>query len=68
MCFCRKRNTTRREKKKKSVFITGGSRGIGAAAVRNIIEQDYETAFFYRESDEAAKDLQEETGGGRNSV
>ncbi|MFR1724859.1 elongation factor P 5-aminopentanone reductase [Emergencia timonensis] len=47
---------------KKSVLITGGSRGIGAAAVRKFIEQGYETAFFYRESDEAAKALQEETG------
>lgn len=60
--FCRKRNTTRRDKMKKSVLITGGSRGIGAAAVRKFIEQGYETAFFYRESDEAAKALQEETG------
>lgn len=47
---------------KKSVLITGGARGIGAATVRKFIEQGYETAFFYRENDEAAKALQEETG------
>ena len=47
---------------KKSVLITGGSRGIGAATVRKFISEGYDAAFFYQRSHEAAKALQEETG------
>ncbi len=47
---------------KKTVLITGGSRGIGAAAVRLFTKNGYETAFFYRKNQEAAKALSEETG------
>lgn len=47
---------------KKSVLITGGSRGIGAATVRKFTNEGYDAAFFYRENHQAAKALQEETG------
>lgn len=47
---------------KKSVLITGGSRGIGAAAVKKFVREGYAAAFFYRENVEAAKALQAETG------
>ena len=46
----------------KTAFITGGSRGIGAAAVRAFVAQGYRVAFFYRQNHEAAKTLAKETG------
>lgn len=46
----------------KSVLITGGSRGIGAAAVKAFAAAGWKTAFFYRENTEAAKRVSEETG------
>ena len=45
-----------------TALITGGSRGIGAAAVRAFINAGYRTAFFYRSSESAAQALAAETG------
>ena len=45
-----------------TVLITGGSRGIGAEAVRTFSKAGYRTAFFYRASEEAAQKLAAETG------
>jgi len=42
--------------------VTGGSRGIGAAAVRAFCAAGYRVAFFYRENDGAAAMLAENTG------
>ena len=44
----------------KTVFITGGSRGIGAAAVRLFHSRGYNTAFSYKESTDKAKELEAE--------
>ena len=38
----------------KSVFITGGSRGIGAACVKKFAEAGWNVAFTYKENEEAA--------------
>ncbi len=38
----------------KTALITGGSRGIGAACVRAFRQAGWQTAFFYRQSREAA--------------
>lgn len=46
----------------KTALITGGSRGIGAAAVRAFCAAGYTVAFFYRENEAAAKSVAEETG------
>lgn len=46
----------------KSVLITGGSRGIGAAAVRAYAKLGYTVAFFYKSSHVQAKALALETG------
>ena len=45
------------------VLITGGSRGIGAAAVRAFARAGYRVSFFYEKSREAAEALAAETGG-----
>ncbi len=42
---------------RKTVLITGGSRGIGAACVRAFAEAGYATVFLYNRSGEAAKAL-----------
>ncbi len=47
----------------KTVFITGGSRGIGAAAVRLFHSRGYNTAFSYKESTDKAKELEAELHG-----
>lgn len=44
------------------VLITGGSRGIGAAAVRAFARRGDEVAFLYEKNHEAAKRVAEETG------
>ena len=44
------------------IVVTGGSRGIGAAAVRAFCAAGYRVAFFYREDGAAAARLSEETG------
>lgn len=45
-----------------TVFITGGSRGIGAACVRAFASAGWQTAFTYRASRETAGALAQETG------
>jgi len=46
----------------KNVFITGGSRGIGAAAVRAFAALGMNVAFTYKSSPDAARALSLETG------
>lgn len=46
----------------KTVLITGGSRGIGAAMVRLFSEKGYRVAFTYKSSKEAAERLSKESG------
>ena len=48
--------------KEMSVFITGGSRGIGAACVRLFAKSGYRTVFVYHQAHKAAKKLALETG------
>lgn len=56
-------------KSSKSVFITGGSGGIGRACVKLLAAQGYKVAFTYNKNEEAAKKLIEELGGaGAESV
>lgn len=45
-----------------TVVITGGSRGIGAAAVRRFAARGDRVVFFYEKSHDRAKALAEETG------
>lgn len=45
----------------KHVLITGGSRGIGAAAVRAFCNSGYRVTFFYLKNEEAANALSAET-------
>ena len=45
-----------------TALITGGSRGIGAAAVRAFTNAGYRSVFFYRSSEAAAQALAAETG------
>ena len=46
----------------RTVLITGGSRGIGAACVRRFASAGDRVYFFYRSSEEKAKTLSSETG------
>lgn len=46
----------------KQVLITGGSRGIGAAAVRLFAKEGYRVAFLYEKAHEAAQRISAETG------
>ena len=46
----------------RKVIVTGGSRGIGAAVVKKFAENGDRVAFFYKNSDEAAKKVASETG------
>ena len=46
----------------RTVLITGGSRGIGAACVRAFCEDGDRVAFFYRNAAESAQLLAQETG------
>ncbi len=46
----------------KNVLITGGSRGIGAAAVRLFTKQGYRVYFLYEKNDVAAAAVSRETG------
>ena len=45
-----------------NVIITGGSRGIGAAAVEHFAAQGHTVFFFYASSEEAAQAVAEKTG------
>ena len=47
----------------KTVFITGGSRGIGAAAVRKFYNEGWQVAFCYRRSEAKAQQLVKELPG-----
>ena len=44
----------------KTVIVTGGSRGIGAAIVKELAEENYNIVLNYNKSEEAAKQIQEE--------
>ncbi len=46
----------------KTVIITGGSRGIGAAAVRAFCARGDRVAFLYEKEDEKAQTVAAETG------
>lgn len=46
----------------KIVYVTGGSRGIGRATVKEFAARGYRVCFFYRSSVEQAKTLEAETG------
>lgn len=46
----------------KHALITGGSRGIGAAAVRAFVRAGYAVSFFYKKNAAAAEALAAETG------
>lgn len=46
----------------RTVLITGGSRGIGAACVRTFAEAGDKVYFFYRSNDSAARTLADQTG------
>lgn len=53
----------------KTVFITGGSGGIGRACVKLLASRGYKVAFTYNKNEEAAKKLVEElSGSGAQSV
>ncbi len=47
---------------KKTVFITGGSRGIGECAVREFARLGYNVAFTYLKSECKAKEIEKNTG------
>ena len=47
---------------KKTVFITGGSRGIGECAVREFARLGYNVAFTYFKSEDKAKEIEKSTG------
>ena len=47
---------------KQTVWITGGSRGIGAACVRAFAQAGWRVAFSYLKSGDAAEKLAAETG------
>nr|WP_297174006.1 SDR family NAD(P)-dependent oxidoreductase [uncultured Agathobaculum sp.] len=46
----------------RTVLITGGSRGIGAACVRTFAAAGWQVAFIYRQSDTLADTLSQQTG------
>ncbi len=46
----------------KSVLITGGSRGIGASMVKAFTKCGYKTAFLYKEREDKAREISEQTG------
>lgn len=49
--------------REKIAFISGGSRGIGAAAVKEFVEKGYSVVFIYEKEDEAAKKVMEDAAG-----
>lgn len=52
---------------KKTIIVTGGSRGIGAAIVNLLAREDYNIVLNYNKSEEIAKKMQEEfTSQGKN--
>ena len=52
---------------KKTIIVTGASRGIGAAIVKMLAKEDYNIVLNYNKSEEIAKKIQEEfTKQGKN--
>lgn len=47
---------------KNKVLISGGSRGIGAAAVKKFAENGYDVSFIYNKSASSAEELSKKTG------
>ena len=47
---------------KKLAFVTGGSRGIGRAIVKELVDSNWDVVFTYCESAEEGKQLAKETG------
>jgi 3-oxoacyl-[acyl-carrier protein] reductase len=54
--------------KGKKAFVTGGSRGIGAAIVKKLAAEGAEVTFTYRSSDAEAQALAAEAGAGTTAV
>ena len=50
-------NRKERNKAMKVVFISGGSRGIGAALVKGFAAQGYRVAFLYHKGKECAAEV-----------
>ena len=46
----------------RKVLVSGGSRGIGAAVVKELVLRGWKAAFLYEKNDEAAKKVEQETG------
>ena len=44
----------------KTIIVTGGSRGIGAAIVKLLVKKDYNIILNYNKSEEIAKKMQQE--------
>ena len=53
---------------KKTVFITGGAKGIGAACARAFSEKGYNVAVYYRNSEKKAEELAKELESGGTEV
>ena len=53
---------------KKTVFITGGAKGIGAACARAFSEKGYNVAVNYRNSEKKAEELAKELESGGTEV
>lgn len=51
------------EEKRKLAFISGGSRGIGAAAVKEFVQKGYNVVFIYEKEVEAAKQVIDDAEG-----
>lgn len=52
----------RRKKDLRTAIVSGGSRGIGAACVRDLAEKGYKVIFLYKSSDDEAMELAREAG------
>ena len=54
--------------KDKTVVVTGGSRGIGAAICRQFAREGADTVFLYRQDDRAAQELVEQIRGSGGEI
>ena len=52
----------------KTVIVTGGSRGIGAAIVKELAKENYNIVLNYNNSEEAAKQIQKELKENGNNI